>query len=112
MKTLLLSVCTVLLAAAPGRAGVLITFDFPAQSGNLGETLTYTGVIQNLDLLNPAFLNTYDLNIAGADFAADGLLQFLFNVPISLAAGASTDHIELFTITLTSELTQPAGVYF
>lgn len=111
MKTKMLLFLTALtcLAVSEARADtVAITFDNPTQTGNPGDTLTFFGTILNSGT-STVFLNSDDLNLAGASFNTTDL--FFGNVPISLDSGASSGDIELFDVTLLSSFTDSFGPY-
>jgi hypothetical protein len=114
MKKLLLPLLPLLMLLTPANAGasVAVLLDAPNQTGAPGETLTFTGVITNLDLLNPVYLNSFDLNLAGIDFVTDGFSAFFDpSFPISLPGGGSSSDITLFTVALNNPLVGPPGVY-
>lgn len=94
--------------AMVGRADVVVTLDNPLLTGAPGDTLMFTGTIQN-DGLEPTFLNADSLNLAGSSFSTIDL--FFANVPVSLGAGESTGDIELFDIVLSSPFLDSPGNY-
>jgi hypothetical protein len=109
MKTLL---CTLVLAtlgtAAAHADTVTITFDHPNQVVLPGTTVDFFGTITNTSA-STIFLNGDALNLNGISFTVTD--QFFNNAPISLAPGANSGDIELFDITASSPLLDPAGFY-
>ena len=96
------------LAAASGRASILITFDVPDQRGGPGDTLVYTGVLSNGGL-ETIFFNSNTLNLAGSGFLVTDL--FFLNVPFSLDPGQSSSSIELFNVRVNDPFTDLPGAY-
>lgn len=108
MKTLLNILVLAALAAAGASAGVVVVFDNSNQTGNPGGTLQFFGVISNTGS-DTVFLNSDTLTLPGLSFTiAD---QFLNYVPVSLDGGLSSGDIELFDVTLSNPLLDPAGPY-
>ena len=110
MKHYVLMGVAALFLAASAQAGVFIAFQNADQTGGAGDLLSFTGTITN-QATEEVYLNGFNLNLAGNDFTTDGLSNFLDNVPISLAGGASTSNIALFTVAIASPLTNPTGVF-
>ncbi|HUA62455.1 MAG TPA: hypothetical protein VML19_27105 [Verrucomicrobiae bacterium] len=101
-----------LLAGAAQADDLSIMLDHPNQTAIAGQTLSFFGVIQNIDTVPGAadvFLNSDTLNFALTDASVQD--NFFANVPISLAEGASSGEIDLFDITLASPESLPVGVY-
>jgi len=97
------------LGTAAAKADTLtIAFDQPTQSAAAGATLEFFGTITN-DTTSTIFLNSDDLNLSGLSFAVND--QFFNTVPVSLAAGASSDDIELFDVTLSDPLQDAPSIY-
>ena len=111
MKRLLLSIAILLLSRAVGQADLVIVLDNPSQTGVAGDKLTFNGVITNLAAQNEVELNSFSLDLTGDDFGVDGLAPFLNNVPLFLAAGASSEDIPLFTVSINYPLTDPLGTW-
>lgn len=110
MKHYVLMGVAALFLAASAQAGVFIAFQNADQTGGAGDLLSFTGTITNQGT-EEVYLNGFNLNLAGNDFTTDGLSNFLDNVPLSLAGGASTSSIALFTVAIASPLTNPTGVF-
>jgi hypothetical protein len=102
-----------LLAAAVAHASnITLTFDQPELTAYLpGGSVTFRGVITNHDT-GIIDLNGFQINLYG-DFLADGTP--FWSLPFTLAAGASTGLVDLFTVTLdtpyTGSLGPHAGTY-
>jgi len=109
MKTLL---CTLMLAAFSAAAAkadeITITFDQPNQTGSEGQTLQFFGTITN-NTSGTVFLNSDDLNLDGLSLATNDL--FFVNAPISLAPDSNSGDIELFDVTVSNPLVDPAATY-
>jgi len=108
MKKSLNLIALTVLAVAGARADINITFDDPNQTGTAGQTLNFLGTITNNDA-TPIFLNGDSLTFGLSDATVSD--NFFTNVPISLAAGASSGHIDLFDVTLANPETNPLGIY-
>ena len=108
MKTLLNVLVLGALATAGAWGGIVITFDAPSQTGHPGDTLNFFGVISNTGS-GTVFLNGDPLTLAGLSFAITD--QFLATVPLSLDGGSSSDHIELFDVTVSDPLLDSPAKY-
>ncbi len=111
MKNYVLMGMAALFLAASAQAGVVIEFQFGGQMADAGDLLSFTGKITNQSP-KVVYLNGFNLNLAGNDFTTDGLTNFLENVPVSLAGGASTSNIALFSVAVASPLTDARGVFY
>ena len=98
------------LDAVTARAGI-VALDLPAQTGNAGETLVFTGVLSN-NGSSTVYLVSAQLNIAGNAFLVDSIDPFNNNVPLSLDPGQSTSSIALFYILINDPLTDAPGTYW
>ena len=108
MKTLLNILVLAALAASSSSAGIVVVFDNSNQTGNPGGTLQFFGVISNTGS-DTVFLNGDTLTLPGLSFTiAD---QFFTTVPLSLGGSSSSGDIELFDVTLSNPLLDPAGPY-
>jgi hypothetical protein len=108
MKTLL---CTLMLAAFSAAAKadeITITFDQPNQAGSEGQTIQFFGTITN-NTSGTVFLNSDDLNLGGLSLATNDL--FFANAPISLGPDSNSGDIELFDVTVSNPLIDPAATY-
>jgi hypothetical protein len=110
MKHNVLMGVAALFLAASAQAGVLIEFQHADQSAGAGGLLSFTGIITNQGS-EVVYLNGFNLNLAGNDFTTDGLTDFFANVPLTLAAGASTSNIALFSVAVASPLTDPTDLF-
>ena len=102
------AVLAVLLAAAPAWAdGVVITLDSPTLSGLPGDTLTFTGTLQNLDSAI-VDLNECQVNLSG-QFVTDCVASFLIFAPYTLDPLATSFDFPMFTISVNLPYTDLAG---
>lgn len=108
MKTFINLIALTALAALGASADIDITFDNAAQSGSPGQTLNFFGTITNTGA-STVFLNgdSYNFALTDATFSDN----FFANVPVSLAAGASSGDIDLFDVTIANPETLPLGTY-
>lgn len=97
MKTILGLLTAVMLAAVPGSASILVTLNNPSQSGLPGDTLTFTGSIEN-NGDSEISLNADTLNFSGDLTNFTVIDNFFANVPFSIAAGETAFGIDLFEI--------------
>jgi hypothetical protein len=109
MKTLLCTVILAAISAAAARADeIAIALDDPAQIGIPGETVQFFGTITNTSSAT-VYLNSDSLTLDGLSL---GIIdQFFNNVPIFLGAGDSSGDIELFDVTVSDPLVDPAATY-
>ena len=113
MKTLLCTLILATLGTAAAKADTItITFDQPNQTAVAGDTLEFFGTITN-NTSSTIYLNLDALNLSGLSFSTND--QFFNTVPISLdpsgQPGDSSGDIELFDVTVSSPLADPAGLY-
>ncbi|MGD0871472.1 MAG: PEP-CTERM sorting domain-containing protein [Bryobacteraceae bacterium] len=108
MKTLLNILVLTALATAGARAGIVVVFDNPDQTGHPGDPLSFFGTISNTGP-DTVFLNGDDLTLNGASFTVTDL--FFTNVPLSLDGGVNSGDIELFDVTLSNPLLDPTAKY-
>ena len=108
MKTLLKTLILGALATAGAWGGIVITFDAPSQTGHPGQTLQFFGVISN-NGDDTVFMNFDDLTLAGLSFTTNDL--FFTTVPLFLDGGSSSDHIELFDVTVSDPLLDSPAKY-
>jgi hypothetical protein len=111
MKTFINLIALTVLAVAGVRADINIALDDPSQTGTAGQTLNFFGTITNTNTTGtqPVYLNNDSLTFGLSD--ATVVDNFFANVPISLAAGASSGDIDLFDITLANPESRPLGTY-
>ena len=106
---LLPMVMLVLIGAAPAWADdLVITLNSPTLSGLPGDTLTFTGTIQNLDSAI-VDLNKCQLNLSG-QFVADCVLSFLTFAPYTLDPLATSFDFAMFTISVNLPYTDLPGL--
>jgi hypothetical protein len=112
MKTLRNLIALITLAVSSAHAdGITITLDTPNQDGDPGQTLQFFGVIANTGTdLAPVYLNLDSFNFGLSD-ASYTLTDNFANTPLSLDASTSSDDIDLFDITLSNPVADPAGLY-
>jgi hypothetical protein len=109
MKTLLCTLILATLGAAAAKADTItITFDQPNQVALPGTTVEFFGTLTN-NTTSTIFLNGDALNLNGSSFTTNDL--FFANAPFFLAPGANSGDIELFDVSVTSPLIDPAGFY-
>jgi hypothetical protein len=108
MKTLLNVLVLGALATAGAWGGIVVTLDDPSQTGHPGQTLQFFGVISN-NGDDTVFMNGDDLTLAGLSFTTNDL--FFTTVPLSLDGGSSSDHIELFDVTVSDPLLDSPAKY-
>jgi hypothetical protein len=108
---LVLILLTAVVCATAKASSLFISLDSPVQSGAPGAFLQFFGTITNTTG------STVDLSSASDNFTLTGFNYFtdvtdLFfaNVPLSLAAGASTGDIELFDITIPNPYTDSCAL--
>jgi hypothetical protein len=108
IKALLNALVLAALTTAWAWAGVVVQFDHPQQTANPGGTLQFFGVIENTgpDIV---YLNGDSLTLDVASLTTTD--QFYANVPVSLDADTSSGDIELFDVTVSNPLLDPAGTY-
>src|ERR1035441_670204 len=94
MKTLLNILVLAALAMAGARAGIVVVFDNPHQTGHPGDLLQFFAVISNTGS-DTVFLNQDGLTLAGISFT---ITDQFFNTPASLDGGLSSSDIELFDV--------------
>ena len=100
------------LGTSAARADLIgIALDNPNQTGFAGETLSFTGVITNLDPDNTVNIDNLNFVLNGDDFSYDYTDDFNSNVPFFLIGGASSTDIELFTVSINATLVDPFGPY-
>ena len=108
MRTLINLIALTALAAAGACADINISLDDPNQTGTAGQTLNFLGTITNTGATT-VFLNNDSLNFTLTD--ATLVDNFFANVPISVAAGASSGDIDLFDVMIANPETLPLGTY-
>jgi hypothetical protein len=110
MKTLLCTLILATLGATAAKADtVTITLDQPNQVGLPGTTVDFFGTITNTTG-GTIFLNGDNFNLNGASFTTNDQ-PFFNNAPFFLAPGANSGDIELFEISVSNPLLDPAGFY-
>ena len=112
MKSTLHLVFVAALAATAANAGTItIAFDTPDQTGVVGQTLSFFGVLTHVGVTGEPdiYLNSdsLDLTTPGA-FVLD---NFFTNVPLFLSPGQSSGLINLFDVTLPIDVGLYAGTY-
>jgi hypothetical protein len=97
------------LASVSAKADeVTITIDQPSQTASAGATLQFFGTITN-DTDSTLYLNSDDLTLPGLSLTTTD--QFFNTVPNALAPDGSSGDIELFDVTVSNPLLDPAGTY-
>lgn len=108
---LLLSLAAVafLMAGPAAKADpISITLDAPFQNSSaLGETLTFTATVMNLDSINTVYLNGDAFNLDSPLTLDDS--GFWTSAPLSLGPSASSGDFELFTVYV--PFGTPSGLY-
>jgi hypothetical protein len=107
MKTLLNILVLAALAMAGARAGIVVVFDNPHQTGHPGDLLQFFAVISNTGS-DTVFLNQDGLTLAGISFT---ITDQFFNTPASLDGGLSSSDIELFDVMLSNPLLDLPNLY-
>lgn len=102
-----LTAMLVLIGAAPAWADIAITLDSPTLSGLPGDTLTFTGTIQNLDSAI-VDLNECQVNLSG-QFVTD-CASFLTFAPYTLDPLATSFDFPMFTISVNLPYTDFPGL--
>jgi hypothetical protein len=92
------------LLATPGAAlaGILIDLDFTAANAAPGQTITFSGTLENLDDVFPVFLNGCTVNVTGSSVVGNCDDYFLFNAPFSLNPSEFVPSFAMFTFTATA----------
>jgi hypothetical protein len=96
----------------PAHADPLtVTFISSSLTGSPGETLIFSGFLTNTGA-SDVYLNGAGINLAGFDVSAIDLTDFLvLDWPVTpLAAGASTDAFDFFSVTIPSGF--DSGIYY
>jgi hypothetical protein len=92
----------IILVAGVGQpASISINLNPAILSGSTGSALTFNGTLTNT-ATSTIFLNAAGINLAGFSPINEDTGPFFANAPISLAGGASTASIGLFTINIPS----------
>lgn len=97
MKQLSKLLITAALLATGANASILVTFNQPLLSGVAGDLLVFSGSIQNTGV-SEIFLNDSSLNFTGDNVNFTVTNNFLVNVPLSVAGGATASGLNLFEI--------------
>jgi hypothetical protein len=103
---------TFILAALLGAGGlrandVFIGLDVSTVTLSPGDTFIFSGAITNNDQ-STVDLNNIDITLDGSLFQVDP--SFFFSGPPTVAAGASTPSVLLFSVTVDLPYTAPPGV--
>ncbi len=100
-----------LLTCAGGfaHASIVLTFAQPDQSGNPGDTLTFSATLRNTGT-DEVFFNDLSVNFSGSapDFLETG---FLDNVPISLDGGTTSDPFNILEILISPTYAGAYGLF-
>jgi hypothetical protein len=102
------AVMALFLAAAPAWADIVITLDSSTLSGLPGDTLTFTGTVQNLDSAI-VDLNDCQVNLSG-QFVTDCVSSFLTFAPYTLDPLATSFDFAMFTISVNLPYTDLPGL--
>jgi hypothetical protein len=92
-----LVICLVILASVCPASTITINLNPALLTGLAGTVLTFTGTLDNTSS-STVFLNGAGINLAGFGPTNEDTSLFFANAPLSLAGGASTSTIGLFTI--------------
>ena len=106
MRALIVFLLT--LSAANAASILNVTFSPASQTGNPGQTLTFSGVLQN-NFDAEVFINSnsYTFQIGDPGVFDDAL--FLSNTPLSLLGLESSNSFDFFTVTIPA--LQAPGLY-
>lgn len=102
----------VLLPAAAQADPLTITLTNSNQTGAIGTTLSFSGILANGDtpgVNDGILLDSASVTFLGGSFASN-TDPFFINAPVTLAQGESTGNIELFLVTINPGT--PLGVPF
>ncbi len=102
-KLMLLAVFAPMLATA----GLIVNFDSPAQTGTGGQTLTFTGSLNNTGP-DDLFINSVGVSLTGPGLSSDATPFLLQLYPYPLTAGGVYGPAILFTVTIDPLTSVPA----
>jgi len=109
MRSVSLFALAALLCCTGYAPDLTVTLQFSVLQAGPGDLVTFSGNVHNNDV-DPVDLNGCDVSLFGP-FQTD-CQPFLDNTPfVTLAAGADTGVIDLFTIQVDSPYTAPWGTY-